>query len=141
MKCGFWYNDEISSHKNTMYLEYARVRIYPAAVIMTSLVGSLFSPVYAAEKPHTQEFVVTAYYSPVPKQCCYFRGSYDEEITFNGNGIRGSDGTDVYPGMIAAPDSYAFGTVIDLPGLGIGTVHDRGGRIIEWGEDVHRIVR
>ncbi len=122
-----------------MYLEYARVRIYPAAVIMTSMFGSFFSPVYAAEKPHTQEFVVTAYYSPIPNQCCYFRGSYDEEIAFNGEGKKGADGTAVYTGMIAGPPTYDFGTEIKLPGLGIGTVHDRGGRIVEWGEDIHRI--
>ncbi len=122
-----------------MYLEYARVRIYPAAVIVTSMFGSFFSPVYAVEKPRTQEFVVTAYYSPVPNQCCYFRGSYEEEIIFNGEGKNGADGTAVYAGMIAAPPTYDFGTVISLPGLGVGTVHDRGGRIIEWGENIHRI--
>lgn len=122
-----------------MYLEYSRVRIYPAVVIMTSLVGSLFSPVYASEEPFEQTFIVTAYYSPLPNQCCYFRGNYEEEIQFNGRGISGADGTPVYLGMIAAPSSYPFGTVIDLHGLGVGTVHDRGGRIVEWNADQHRI--
>ena len=122
-----------------MYLEIAKARVYPAAVVLTSMFGSLFSPVYAADAPHTQDFVVTAYYSPMPNQCCYFRGNYEDEITFNGNGTNGADGTQVYVGMIAAPDTYGFGTRIDLPGLGVGAVHDRGGRIIEWGEDLHRI--
>ncbi len=122
-----------------MYIEFLKVRVYPAAIVVTSVFSSVFSPVYAVEKPHTQQFVVTAYYSPVPNQCCYFRGNYDEEIAFNGKGIAGADGTPVYPGMIAGPVSYSFGTVIDLPELGVGTVHDRGGRIIEWGEDIHRI--
>lgn len=122
-----------------MYIEFLKVRIYPAAIVMTSMLSSVVSPVYADEKPHTQQFVVTAYYSPLPDQCCYFRGNYDEEIAFNGRGIAGADGTPVYPGMIAGPDTYAFGTVIDLPGIGVGTIHDRGGRIIEWGEDLHRI--
>lgn len=122
-----------------MYIEYAKCRVYPAAVVMTSMIGSLFSPVYAAERPYQQDFVVTAYYSPLPNQCCYFRGGYEEEITFNGKGVQGADGTPVYVGMIAAPPSYGFGTRIDLPGLGVGTVHDRGGRIIEWGDDLHRI--
>jgi peptidoglycan hydrolase-like protein with peptidoglycan-binding domain/3D (Asp-Asp-Asp) domain-containing protein len=58
---------------------------------------------------------------------------------FNGEGKKGADGTAVYPGMIAAPPTYPFGTVVELPGVGIGTVHDRGSRIIEWGDDVHRI--
>ncbi len=122
-----------------MYIELLKVRLYPAAIVMTSLVSSVVSPVYANEKPHTQQFVVTAYYSPLPNQCCYVRGNYEEEIAFNGKGIAGADGTGVYPGMIAGPETYAFGTVIDLPGVGVGTVHDRGGRIIEWGDDIHRI--
>ena len=122
-----------------MYIEIIKLRIYPAAIIITSMIGSFMSPVYAAEKPHKQEFVVTAYYSPEPGQCCYFRGSYEEEVMFNGQGKAGADGTPVYPGMIAAPQTYAFGTVIDLPGIGVGTVHDRGSRIVEWGEDIHRI--
>ena len=122
-----------------MYIEFLKVRLYPAAIVMTSMMSSVLSPVYAEEKPRTQQFVVTAYYSPLPNQCCYFRGNYEEEIAFNGKGIAGADGTPVYPGMIAGPDTYAFGTVIDLPGVGIGTIHDRGGRIIEWGDDIHRI--
>ncbi len=122
-----------------MYVEYAKFRIYPAAVLLTSMIGSFVSPVYAGNPPHRQEFVVTAYYSPLPNQCCYFRGSYGEDIAFNGEGKRGADGTGVYEGMIAAPPSYSFGTRIDLQGLGVGTVHDRGGRIIEWSDDTHRI--
>ncbi len=122
-----------------MYIEFLKVRVYPAAIVMTSMVSSVFSPVYAFEKPQLQQFVVTAYYSPLPNQCCYYRGNYEEEIAFNGKGVAGADGTGVYPGMIAGPDTYAFGTVIELPGIGVGTVHDRGGRIIEWGEDIHRI--
>jgi peptidoglycan hydrolase-like protein with peptidoglycan-binding domain/3D (Asp-Asp-Asp) domain-containing protein len=122
-----------------MFIQIQKLRIYPATILLTSMMGSIFSPVYAQEMPHKQEFVVTAYYSPKPDQCCYFRGNYEEEIMFNGKGTNGADGTEVYPGMIAAPSTYAFGTVIELPGLGVGTVHDRGSRITEWGDDVHRI--
>jgi peptidoglycan hydrolase-like protein with peptidoglycan-binding domain/3D (Asp-Asp-Asp) domain-containing protein len=122
-----------------MYYEVAKARVYPLAITLSTLVGSIFSPVYAAEEPYHQEFVVTAYYSAKPNQCCYFRGNYDDEITFNGRGTNGADGTPVYPGMIAAPPTYAFGTRITLDGLGTATVHDRGSRIIEWGEDLHRI--
>jgi len=32
--------------------------------------------------------------------------------------------------MVAAPKSYAFGTVIVIPGLGVGEVKDRGGAIV-----------
>ncbi len=104
---------------------------------MTMLVAVL--PVQAREGARAQEFVVTAYYSPKPNQCCYFRGNYEAEIAFNGGGVRSADGTRVYAGMLAAPPNYPFGTMIELPGLGVGTVHDRGGRIIEWSKGVHRI--
>jgi peptidoglycan hydrolase-like protein with peptidoglycan-binding domain/3D (Asp-Asp-Asp) domain-containing protein len=57
----------------------------------------------------------------------------------NGEGIKGADGTPVYPGMLAAPASFAFGTRIELPGLGVGAVHDRGGAIIELDHNVVRI--
>ncbi len=88
--------------------------------------------------PHEQDFVLTAYYSPLPDQCCYVKGSYEADKILNGNGTHGADGTAVYAGMIAAPASYPFGTRIVLPGLGTFTVHDRGGAIQEW-DDAHRI--
>ena len=86
----------------------------------------------------SQLFLVSAYYSPLPNQEAYVRGSYENDIALNGKGIAGADGTAVYVGMLAAPASYPFGTKIFLPGLGVGTVHDRGGAILELGE-VHRI--
>lgn len=116
-----------------------RPRVYPLSIIAVSFFSSIFSPVQAYQEPYRQTFVVTAYYSPLPGQTAYFRGSYEADIEFNGQGIRGADGTPVYPGMIAAPPTYPFGSVIELDDVGIGTVHDRGGRIIEWGEDLHRI--
>jgi len=74
-------------------------------------------------------FKVSAYYSPVPGQVKYVSGSYQADVRMNGNGTHGADGTPVYVGMISAPYTYAYGTKISLPGLGIGTVHDRGGAI------------
>lgn len=95
-----------------------------------------------AEKDRTvayeQEFILTAYYSPLPGQCCYIRGSEQADKLLNGEGIRGADGTGVYPGMLAGPPTYKFGTRIVLPGLGTMTVHDRGGAIQEWSE-AHRL--
>ncbi len=85
-----------------------------------------------------QTFLVSAYYSPLPGQSRYLRGNYEAEIRLNGRGTNGADGTAVYVGMLAAPKSYPFGTKIEVPGLGIGTVHDRGGAIIE-GANYHRI--
>ena len=127
------------TYTSRMTLRLWKLRLYPISIIMVSLVGSIFSPVRAAEEPYKQTFVVTAYYSPVPGQRAYFRGSYEDDIVFNGQGKRGADGTPVYPGMIAAPPTYAFGSVIALDNLGVGVVHDRGGRIVEWGNDLHRI--
>ena len=79
-------------------------------------------------------FTITGYYSPLPDQNFYITGDYESEKRLNGQGIRGADGTPVYPGMIAAPKSYPFGTKICIPNFGCGTVHDRGGAIVEQGE-------
>lgn len=92
----------------------------------------------AADTGYEQHFTITAYYSPLPDQCCYVKGSFEADKILNGNGTHGADGTPVYPGMLAAPKSYAFGTVVDLPGIGTLTVHDRGGAIVE-GSDTHRL--
>lgn len=79
-------------------------------------------------------FTITGYYSPLPDQDYFLTGSYESEIRLNGNGTHGADGTPVYPGMIAAPKSYVFGTKVCIPGFGCGTVHDRGGAIVTQGE-------
>jgi peptidoglycan hydrolase-like protein with peptidoglycan-binding domain len=78
-------------------------------------------------------FSLTGYYSPLANQGFFLTGSYESEIRLNGRGIAGADGTPVYPGMIAAPKSYAFGTIVCLPDYGCGKVHDRGGAIVEQG--------
>ncbi len=112
-------------------------KLYPATVVLASLILSVVSPVYAAETWVYEErnVIITAYYSPEPNQKKYYLGSFDADITFNGQGIQGADGTLVYPGMIAAPSTLPFGTRVKIPKLDIvGTVHDRGGRIVE-GED------
>lgn len=72
---------------------------------------------------------ITAYYSPLPFQEDYFTGSYEGDLKLNGNGTNGADGTEVYPGMIAAPKNYPFGLQIEIPDFGRVTVHDRGGAI------------
>lgn len=89
--------------------------------------------------PRTQEFVVTAYYSPKPGQCCYVRGGLVADKVLNGEGHTAADGTAVYPGMLAAPPAYGFGTRVNLPGIGTLTVHDRGGAIQELDGGAHRL--
>lgn len=87
---------------------------------------------YAA--PVEKEFVVTAYYSPLPGQSFYLKGNYEAEKILNGNGTHGASGKPVFAGMVAAPKSYAFGTRIEFEGLGVGIVEDRGGAIVVAGE-------
>lgn len=78
----------------------------------------------------TRTFETTAYYSPLPGQQKYVTGSYASDIRLNGHGVRGADGTPVYPGMVAAPSLYPFGTKMRVPGVGTVAVHDRGGAIV-----------
>jgi peptidoglycan hydrolase-like protein with peptidoglycan-binding domain/3D (Asp-Asp-Asp) domain-containing protein len=79
-------------------------------------------------------FTISAYYSPLPGQERYVTGSYEGDIRLNGSGVNSADGTPVYPGMIAAPSSYPFGTKMNIPGVGMVAVHDRGGAIVHAGE-------
>lgn len=79
--------------------------------------------------PYTKTFVITGYYSPLPGQNRYATGSYESDIVLNGRGTNGASGTPVNIHMFAAPPTYAFGTKITCPGIGTGTVQDRGGAI------------
>lgn len=108
-----------------------------SSVIVSWLLIVLILPADATDggptEPFERDFVITAYYSPLPGQCCYVKGGEAADKVLNGNGTHGADRTAVKPGMIAAPKSYPFGTRIKLPGIGVGTVHDRGGAIVEQG--------
>src|SRR3989338_6601247 len=79
--------------------------------------------------PYTASFVISGYYSPLPGQTRYVTGSYESDIRLNGGGVHGADGTPVFPGMIAAGRQIPYGTKIEIPGIGITSVHDRGGAI------------
>ncbi len=81
-----------------------------------------------------QTFIISAYYSPLPGQQRYATGSYNGDIRLNGDGVKAADGTEVYPGMVAAPKSYAFGTKMKIPGIGVVAIHDRGGAIVPSGQ-------
>ncbi len=103
---------------------------------LIALVAALFQimvlvPVSVAQDVPGEKrmLMVSAYYSPVPGQSFYMRGSYEADLRLNGRGTNGADGTPVYTGMLAAPRSYPFGMRIKIPGLGVGEVHDRGGAI------------
>ncbi len=115
-----------------------------ASVMIPSLLGGAVSAnmdvaaLFQTGKPFNQDFILTAYYSPEPNQCCYIKGTFADDVALNGNGTNGADGTQVYPGLVAAPPSYPFGTRVSLPGIGTVTVHDRGGAIQVW-DNAHRI--
>ncbi|PID70265.1 hypothetical protein CSB37_02670 [bacterium DOLZORAL124_38_8] len=97
-------------------------------------VNSVFAKSSFPDGGEWREFTLTGYYSPLPNQPYFLTGSYESEIRLNGRGKHGADGTIVYPGMIAAPKNYAFGTSICLPNFGCGKVHDRGGAIVNKGQ-------
>ena len=94
----------------------------------------LFTGMATAQSAQQKTFTITGYYSPLPDQEYFLTGSYESEIRLNGRGTNGADGTPVFPGMIAAPSNMAFGTKICIPQFGCGSVHDRGGAIVNQGE-------
>lgn len=97
-------------------------------VFLSGLLFLLF-PTKVEGQSYTKTFIVTGYYSPLPNQSVYVTGSYEGDIRLNGEGVHSADGSIVFPGMIAAPPDIPFGTKIEIPGIGIGEVHDRGGAI------------
>lgn len=109
--------------------------IQGAPVVNAQEQPAVVTPVIAepANGPRVQYLDITAYYSPQPDQQYYVTGSYASDIALNGSGIHGADGTPVYPGMVAAPSVYAFGTKMYIKGIGTVAVHDRGGAIVKAG--------
>ena len=106
-----------------------------AGFLLLAIFATFAPTTFAADfEPYQKTFVISAYYSPLPNQRVYFRGSFEADVRLNGNGTNGADGTQVYPGMLAAPKSYPFGMKIEIPGLGVGAIHDRGGAIVHAGE-------
>lgn len=115
-------------------------KLLSTLVVFSSVVAHVPAAAQGVAAPQEVDFVLTAYYSPLPGQCCYVKGGLVADKILNGNGTHGADGTPVYVGMVAAPPSYAFGTKVQVPGLGVLEVHDRGGAIqlLEGGK-IHRI--
>jgi peptidoglycan hydrolase-like protein with peptidoglycan-binding domain/3D (Asp-Asp-Asp) domain-containing protein len=107
-----------------------------AKLVILTIFGILlyFAWCGIAMAEYVQTFTISAYYSPIPGQEKYVTGSYEGDIRLNGSGVNSADGTPVYPGMIAAPPKYPFGTKMNIPGVGIVAVHDRGGAIVAAGE-------
>jgi len=83
--------------------------------------------------PYQRTFIISAYYSPLENQKKYVTGSFNGDVRLNGEGVHSADGSIVFPGMIAAPKGYSFGTKMKIPGIGVVAVHDRGGAIVHAG--------
>lgn len=96
---------------------------------MICFLFSLF-PEKIFAKSNDNYFVVTAYYSPLPDQKYYLKGNYEAEIRLNGRWIAWASGKWVFSGMLAAPKNYSFWTKIYLEWLGIWSVEDRWGAIV-----------
>ncbi|MFZ4461613.1 MAG: peptidoglycan-binding protein [Patescibacteria group bacterium] len=120
------------------YMNTTKTKIITSVLLLiTTGFQSLITPVQAAtqESAYTEvQLVATAYYSPLPNQSFYLRGSYEGDLRLNGNGTNGASGKEVFIGMIAAPKTYGFGTKIWIEGLGVGSVEDRGGAIVPAGQ-------
>ena len=106
--------------------------------VLVSILGltPMGTPSAQAEElfPYSKYFTISAYYSPCEGQERYAAGNYEADIRLNGSGVNSADGTPVYPGMVAAPSVYPFGTKMSIPGIGIVAIHDRGGAIVEAGQ-------
>jgi len=114
------------------------LKVFTGIALLVSQLFTFSAPAMAEVAGEMRKLLVTAYYSPLPDQTMYIRGSYDGDVRLNGRGTNGANGTEVFEGMLAAPKTYPFGTRVRIPGLGVGEVHDRGGAILA-NQDYDRI--
>src|SRR6056300_1796374 len=100
--------------------------------IFTLISLFLFIPFSFADNCEDGEYVLSAYYSPLPGQNFYATGSYASEVVLNGGGIITASGEyvkDIDYGFVAAPPCFDFGEVVHIQDLGYFKVLDRGGAI------------
>ncbi len=107
-----------------------------STILISNIILQTYLPLIALWESSKQEktFVVTAYYSPLPNQSFYLRGNYEDEVALNGEGTHWASGKKVFPWMLAAPKNYPFWTKIELDWIGLGSVEDRGGAIVNAGK-------
>jgi len=98
------------------------------AIISSLLFWNTVVGVYANE---VTSFVATAYYSPLPNQSKYTTWSYEWDKRLNGEWVTTASGKWVFPGLLAAPSNYPFGTKIYFEWYGIGSVEDRWWAIVK----------
>jgi len=76
-------------------------------------------------------FIITAYYSPLPNQENYATWTYAWDIRLNGEWHTTASGNEVFPGLLAGPANYPFGTKIYFEGYGIWVIEDRWWAIVK----------
>jgi len=89
------------------------------------------SPTYA-DDCQDGDYVLSAYYSPLPGQNHYATGTYASDIVLNGGGIITASGeyvSDIPYAFVAAPGCFEFGDILQVQDLGYFKVLDRGGAI------------
>jgi peptidoglycan hydrolase-like protein with peptidoglycan-binding domain/3D (Asp-Asp-Asp) domain-containing protein len=108
------------------------LKLFCLTIVANSLLATSVSAQESTVQiyPYEKTFTITAYYSPIEGQQRYIKGSLEADRKLNGNGTHGASGAPVYPGMVAAPKTYAFGTKLKIPGIGTVAVQDRGGAIV-----------
>lgn len=79
----------ITQEKTTVFFQDLRKYVY-VLVAMIGFCGFLPSSGYAANTENEKDFIVTAYYSPLPNQSFYLKGDYEAEKKLNGNGTNGA---------------------------------------------------
>lgn len=83
-----------------------------------------------AENEDSKNFIVTAYYSPLPDQDYYLKWNYEDELKLNGMWIKWASWKDVFIWMLAAPKNYEFWTKVKLEWLGVWSIEDRWWAIV-----------
>lgn len=113
-------------------------KIFSALLIFIFIISFFPEKIFASEE---KCFVVTAYYSPLPGQDYYMRGTLEKEKILQGNGTHWASGKAVFSWMLAAPKTYAFWTKIYLEWLWVWVVEDRGQAIVQKWERWYRCDR
>ncbi|MFH1670010.1 MAG: hypothetical protein ABIA92_00290, partial [Patescibacteria group bacterium] len=63
------------------------IAIFTAVVIAAPVTTLSDENPFEGTAPFGQEFLVTAYYSPIPGQCCYVKGGLEADKILNGEGV------------------------------------------------------
>jgi len=84
---------------------------------------------FKGERMSSIKAVVTAYYTPEKKQGKYATGSFKGDVKLNGKGITFYGSRAVVGTIAADPKFLPPGTVVFVPGYGMGIVQDIGSTI------------